>query len=300
MERVQLANELSFSRIVHGMWRLDKWQYDKEKALEFIESCMDIGITTFDHADIYGNYSVEELFGQSLALKPSIRQKIELVTKCGIKLISKNRPEHKIKYYDTSKEHIVLSVENSLKNFQTDYLDVLLIHRPDPMMNPSEVAEAFYKLKKEGKVRAFGVSNFLPSQFKLLNAYLDDPLVTNQIEISATYLDHFGNGTIEQCQYEKIAPMAWSPLGGGAILTSDEEKMIRVRKVLNKIKDEIGAVSIDQVLYTWLLTHPSKIMPIVGSGKMERVIAAVKSLELTMTRQQWFEIFEASRGREVD
>lgn len=300
MERIHLAEDVSLSRIVHGMWRLNDWGYSKEEVVEFIEQCLDLGVTSFDHADIYGNYTVEEQFGQALELKPSLRDKIEIVTKCGIKLISSNRPDHNIKYYDTSKEHIIQSVERSLENFRTDYIDILLIHRPDPMMDPSEVAEAFTRLKEQGKVKRFGVSNFAPSQVKLLNSYLDEPLVTNQIEISATHLEHFDKGTIEQCQMDRISPMAWSPLGGGSIFTSTDDKVKRVRNVLEKIQGETGAESMDQVLYAWLLNHPSKIIPIVGSGKLERVNSAVSSLNITLSKEQWFEILEASKGKEVD
>ncbi|KPB04972.1 aldo/keto reductase [Bacillus sp. CHD6a] len=300
MERVQLAEDVSLSRIVHGMWRLNDWGYSREEVVDFIENCLDLGVTSFDHADIYGNYTVEEKFGEALGLKPSLREKIEIVTKCGIKLISSNRPEHKIKYYDTSREHIIQSAERSLRNFQTDYIDVLLIHRPDPMMDPSEVAEAFTQLKREGKVKRFGVSNFAPSQFNLLNSYLEEPLVTNQIEISATHLEHFEKGTIEQCQMDRISPMAWSPLGGGSIFSSTDDNVSRVRSVLEKLQSETGANSMDQVLYAWLLTHPAKIIPIVGSGKLERVKSAVSALNIQLSKQQWFEILEASKGKEVD
>ncbi|MFE7061563.1 aldo/keto reductase family oxidoreductase [Sutcliffiella sp. NPDC057660] len=300
MEKIHLSKEVSISRIVHGMWRLQEWNYSNEQTLSFMEQCLETGVTTFDHADIYGNYMVEEKFGEALALKPSLRDEMELVTKCGIKLISSNRPEHKIKYYDTSKEHITLSVERSLKNLQTDYLDLLLIHRPDPFMNPEEVAEAFTALKESGKVKSFGVSNFKPGAYQLLNSYLDFKLVTNQIEISATHLEHFEAGTIELCQQERVSPMAWSPLGGGSIFTSQEDGVVRVRNVLEQIKEEIGAASIDQVLYAWLLAHPAKIIPIVGSGKIERVRAAVEATGLSLSRQQWFAIYEAYRGREVD
>lgn len=300
MEKINLSKDVSISRIVHGMWRLQEWNYTNEQTLSFMEQCLEMGVTTFDHADIYGNYMVEEKFGEALSLKPSLRDEMELVTKCGIKLISSNRPEHKIKYYDTSKEHIILSVERSLKNLQTDYLDLLLIHRPDPFMNPDEVAEAFTALKESGKVKSFGVSNFKPASYQLLNSYLDFPLVTNQIEISATYLEHFEAGTIELCQQERVSPMAWSPLGGGSIFTSQEAGVVRVRKVLEQVKEEIGAASIDQVLYAWLLAHPAKIIPIVGSGKIERVKAAVEATGLSLSRQQWFAIYEAYRGREVD
>lgn len=299
MQRVELTEDLSFSRIIHGLWRLSEWNMTNEEVLELIEECLNAGITTFDHADIYGNYTCEKMFGYALALKPELREQMELVTKCGIKLVSDNRPAHQIKSYDTSKEHILESVNQSLINFQTNYIDVLLIHRPDPFMNPAEVAEAFTQLKNEGKVRHFGVSNFKRSQFKMLQSYLDFPLVTNQIELSAYQLENFEDGTIDLCQEERLAPMAWSPLAGGAIFSSQDEQTIKLRSKLEEIAVEVGAQGIDEVLYAWLLSHPAHIMPIVGSGKMPRIESAIRALNLTLSRDQWFDILQISMGREI-
>lgn len=300
MQYIKLAEDLKFSRIIHGLWRLADWNLSTNDTQTLIEQCLDRGITTFDHADIYGNYSCEKLFGQALAQKPSLRESMQLVTKCGIKLTSDKYPERKINFYDTSKEHIINSANQSLKNLNTDYVDVLLIHRPDPFMNPQEVADAFIQLKEEGKVRYFGVSNFKRSQFDLLQSFLPFSLITNQIEVSPTYLNHFEEGTIEQCQQHKIAPMAWSPLGGGSIFTAEDERSIRVRNKLTEIGEEIGAKSLDQVVYAWLLAHPATIMPIVGSGKMNRIDVAIQALDLKVNRMQWFQILEASKGRPVD
>ncbi|KOO46175.1 aldo/keto reductase [Priestia koreensis] len=299
MERVQLKEDLQFSRIIHGLWRLADWKQSDQETLALLEQCLELGITTFDNADIYGDYSCEELFGKALALKPELREKMELVTKCDIKLLSDQRPEHGIKHYDTSKKHIIWSAENSLKKLGVDNIDVLLIHRPDPLMDPAEVAEAFRQLKQEGKVKHFGVSNFLPSQFDMLSSYLDEPLVTNQIEISVTHLEEFHNGSIDKCLEKRIAPMAWSPLAGGRIFSGDDEKSTRVRQTLEKIAGEVGAASIDQVMYAWLLRHPANIMPIVGSGKIERVKSAVEALNINLTREQWFDIWTSSLGHEV-
>lgn len=299
MQTVQLSEQVSFSRIVHGMWRLREWGMDKQELLQLIEECMEMGITTFDHADIYGDYSCEDLFGQALRLKPSLRSSMQIVTKCGIKLRSAKYPEHLVNHYDTSKEHIIRSVENSLRHFGTDYVDTLLIHRPDPFMDPAEVAEAFAQLKQEGKVLEFGVSNFLPSQMELLASYLDMPLITNQLEISIMQFEHFEKGTIEKCQEKRIAPMAWSPLAGGSIFSASTERAVRVKKTLEEIKEEIGAGSIDEVMYAWLLAHPAKIMPIVGSGKMERIRTAAQAVKLTLSRQQWFRIYISSLGHNV-
>ncbi|MDR0139972.1 aldo/keto reductase family oxidoreductase [Metabacillus idriensis] len=299
MQRIQLTEDLSFSRIIHGLWRLSDWNMSNEEVVNLIEECLKAGITTFDHADIYGNYTCEKKFGDALALKPELRKQMEIVTKCGIKLVSDNRPEHSIKSYDTSKEHILASVSKSLENFQTDYIDVLLIHRPDPYMDPAQVAEAFTQLKNEGKVRYFGVSNFKRSQFKMLQSYLDFPLITNQIELSAYNLENFEDGTLDLCQEERIAPMAWSPLAGGSIFSADDERAKSLRDTLERIAGEIGAKGIDEVLYAWLISHPANIMPIVGSGKMNRIESAIRALDLTLTRDQWFDILQVAMGREV-
>lgn len=299
MQRVQLTKDLSFSRIIHGLWRLSDWNMSNEQVVKLIEDCLDAGITTFDHADIYGDYTCEKKFGDALALKPALRKQMEIVTKCGIKLVSDNRPGHSIKSYDTSKEHILASVNQSLKNFQTNYIDVLLIHRPDPFMDPSQVAEAFTQLKQEGKVLYFGVSNFKRSQFKLLQSYLDFPLITNQIELSAYYLENFEDGTLDLCQEEKISPMAWSPLAGGEIFNSKDERAKHLRSKLELIAGDIGAQGIDEVLFAWLLSHPANIMPIVGSGNFERIESAIRALDLTLTRDQWFDILQVAMGREI-
>ena len=299
LDRIQLTDDFSMSRLAQGFWRLSNWGFDKQERLEFIESLLEMGITTFDHADIYGDYTCEDLFGEALELKPELREKMELVSKCGIKLISENRPEHEIKYYDTSKEHIISSVNNSLANLRTEYLDLLLIHRPDPLMNPNEVAEAFNQLKEEGKVLNFGVSNFLPSQFEMLNAKLEFPLVTNQVEISVMNFENFDNGTIEKCQEKDVAPMAWSPLAGGRIFNADTEKAERIKNTLYKIKEEVNADSIAQIMFAWLINHPAQIIPIVGSGKLHRVEEAVEAAEIELTRQQWFEIWQSGLGHPV-
>lgn len=298
MERINLNDSLGLSRLVFGVWRLADWNMSADQTKELIEQNLELGITSFDHADIYGDYTCEELFGRVLSQSPELRSKMEIITKCGIKLISQNRPNHKIKYYDTSTAHIIASAEQSLKNLSTDHIDLLLIHRPDPLTDPEEVAEAFRRLKAEGKVLHFGVSNFSPIQFDMLNSYLDEPLVTNQVEISGLCLDQFKNGTIEHCQLHNIAPMAWSPLGGGSVFSGQNEQVVRVREVLQQWSEEKGK-SMDQLLFAWLLGHPARIIPILGTGKIERVEKAIDALQINLTRQEWFELWQASEGEEV-
>jgi len=298
MEYTKLSASLKISRIVQGLWRITDWNFSDAQLLSFIEQVFNLGITTFDQADIYGNYESEKRFGEALKLKPSLRNEIQIISKCGIKLLSDKFPERKAKHYDYSYEHIVNSAETSLKNMQTDRLDLLLLHRPSPFFNAEEVAKAFEFLKEEGKVLNFGVSNFTPGQFDVLQSYLPEPLVTNQVEISPFCLEHFENGNIDFFQKHKIKPMAWSPLGGGDIFHTKDKETIDCLKVLNRIGDELNC-GVDQVIYAWLLKHPVGICPVIGTGKIERVNSAAKSLEINMDLEQWFQIFEAGLGKEL-
>lgn len=287
------------SRLALGVWRMAEWGMSRTEILDFIQSCLELGITTFDHADIYGDYTCEQLFGNALAKKSSLRTQMQLVTKCGIKLVSKNRPAHTIKHYDTRAVHIQASVENSLKQLETDYIDLLLIHRPDPLMDADEVATAFNHLRQSGKVLHFGVSNFLPNQFNLLASRLDFPLVTNQIEISVQYLAALEDGTLDQCQQLRISPMAWSPLGGGRLFQGMDDQSVRLREALTAVANQLGEASLDQVALAWLLAHPAKIMPILGTQKLDRIKSAITSETLQLSLEQWFAIWSASTGKAV-
>ncbi|HEX2621792.1 MAG TPA: aldo/keto reductase [Phototrophicaceae bacterium] len=297
---VKMGNsDLTFSRIIPGLMRLLEWKLSKEELSRWIHVCYEMGITTFDHADIYGSYRCEEVFGEALALTPSLRNKFQFVTKCGIALVSPNRPDHTIRHFITSKEHIIASAERSLRNLHTDHLDVLLIHRPDPLMNADDVAAALIELKKSGKVLYFGVSNFLPFHFDLLQSRLDFPLVTNQIEFSVTHTEPFYDGSLDQAQRLRLPPMIWSPVGGGKLFTSDDERSVRVRSALQKVADEIDGASLDQIALAWTMQHPAKPLPVLGTGKLERIKAAIDAEDIQLTRQQWFTIREASAGPEI-
>lgn len=298
-ERVNLTKDFEISRIAHGHWRLNEWGLSNKDLLKFVNQIIELGITTFEHADIYGDYNGERMFGNALKLDPALRKKIELVTKCGINLLSDKFPERKIKHYNFGYNHIVSSVENSLKNFNTDYVDMLLLHRPAPFFNPGEVARAFQDLKKEGKVRYFGVSNYTKEQFEMLSTYVEEPLVTNQVEISPYCLEHFKNGNIDFFLKEKIKPMAWSPLSGGNILNPRNKKGIRLLKTLEEVGAEMEVPFLDMVVYCWLLKHPVQMIPIIGTGKLDRIKNAVHALSLEMTIEQWYKIYTASTGVEV-
>lgn len=298
MLKTKLSSNFEVSKIIHGHWRLNNWNLRNIELLNFLEQVVDLGITTFDHADIYGDYTCENIFGEALKLKPALRNEIQIISKCGIKLISEKFPERTIKYYDYSYQHIISSVENSIKNFG-GYLDLLLLHRPSPFFNPHEVARAFADLHKSGKVLHFGVSNFLPHQFELLNSCLDNKLVTNQLEISPLHIEHFENGNIEFLQREKIIPLAWSPLGGGSILNPKSTSEIRIYTALWQVAEELNVNSISKVVLSWLYKHPAGIIPIIGSGKIQRIKQAVEAQKIDMSLEQWFKIYTAGLGKEL-
>lgn len=296
MQQLQLAaNGPLFSRMVMGYWRLMEWGFNAQQTATFIQQHLDLGITTTDHADIYGSYQCEQAFGDALRLQPSLRQHIQIVSKCGIALTA--RPEYALNHYITDASHIIASAERSLRNLHTDYLDLLLIHRPDPLMDADEVAQAFTTLRKSGKVRHVGVSNFTAQQFSLLQSRLDFPLVTNQVEISPLYQDLLLDGTLDLCQEKRIRPMAWSCLGGGRLFTDPAYQTLRDE--LEAIRGELDAISIEQVVYAWILALPSQPLPIIGSGKIDRVTHASQAADYTLSRQQWFRIRRAALGYDV-
>ena len=276
------------SRIIAGAWR---WHtLSPASAENIVLTALDQGITTFDHADIYGDYTSETIFGHVLRKNPALRNKMELVTKCGIKLVSSRRPATHVKHYDTSEAHIVGSVENSLKALGTDHLDVLLIHRPDPLLDPHEVAGAFAALKQQGKVLHFGVSNFTPAQFNLLQSYLPMPLITNQIELSLAKVAPLFNGDLDNLMAHRASPMAWSPLGGGNLV------------------DEVGRwenicaaynASFSQLALAWLLRHPAGIFPVIGTTRPERIEACALATGIQLQRQDWFIMLAQVTGTEV-
>ena len=274
-----------------GIWGAN--HSEKEVAI-LIEACLAEGLTTFDHADIYGDYTTEKLFGEALKKTNIDRSTIQLISKCGIEMPCQNR-DFTIKSYNYSKEHILKSVDKSLENLDTDYLDVLLLHRPSPLMDPGEIAKTFTVLKENGKVLEFGVSNFSPSQFDLLHSVF--PLITNQVEISLNKTEALYDGTLDQMQKNKIQPMAYSVLGD--YFSNISEENIRIEKVLQKICVKYNAEE-NQILLAFLLRHPSKIIPVIGTSRAEKISEMKKSLMINLEREDWFRLLEAKRGKEVD
>jgi len=284
------------SPIVAGVWRMASWNWSPQERLRWIEQCLDLGVTSFDHADIYGGYTVEALFGDALALAPELRQRMQLVTKCGIQLRVDARPDTRIKHYDTSAQHIVRSVEHSLTQLRTDVIDLLLLHRPDALMDADEVASAFDTLRTQGKVKAFGVSNYTPAQYELLQSRT--PLVTNQVECHPLHRAPLYDGTFDQAQRLRARPMIWSPLAGGALFSSETEDAMRVRGTLTSIGARYG-VSAATIAFAWLLRLPCNPYPITGSRRIEAMQEAVAATAITLDRQEWTDILVAATGKDV-
>ncbi|MBL6659132.1 MAG: aldo/keto reductase [Cryomorphaceae bacterium] len=276
------------SDIVVGTMRWGIWdaQFTTVQYEAMIEKAMSLGMSTFDHADIYGDHTTEAEFGAALKLHPAWRSQMELVTKCGIIRVCDQKPGHYIKAYDFTKSHILQSAEDSLRNLQTDYLDVMLLHRPDLLMDPDEVAEAFEMLYTSGKVRSFGVSNFTPSQVQLLQSTV--PVGVHQLEVSVKDVSAFDDGRLDQCTLDGIVPMAWSPLGGGKLPEA-------VVSALSTLAVEFE-VTPQAMALAWLLQHPSGILPVVGTTKAENLEAAQAALNIKLDRQQWYTIYQAATG----
>lgn len=287
---------LELSRIVAGMWRMGEWGMSVEARVAFIEQCLALGVTSFDHADIYGGYGVEELFGAALRAQPSLRDRIELVSKCGIKLVTPARPDHTIQHYDTSASHIMASAEESLRKLGTDRLDLLLIHRPDPLMEFDEIAAAFTRLKQDGKVLHFGVSNFTRHQFEALNRRI--PLATNQVEFSPLHTAPMFDQTFDGLQDLGVAPMIWSPLGGGRLFDALDERGATLHQAIQDVADRIGQ-PFCSVVFAWIMRLPCRPIPLTGSGRIAAIREAVLGASFELEREDWFRILRAARGHEV-
>jgi len=284
------------SRLILGLWRVGQWDLSATDLARLLEGCLDLGIDTVDLADIYHGYQCEGLFGEALRAAPTLRTRLRVISKCGIALVKPARPQHRVQHYNTSRTHILASVENALKATGLEHLDQLLIHRPDPLLDADEVAEAFGELRQAGKVAAFGVSNFRPHQLELLQSRLDQPLITNQVEVSLLHTEPLFDGTLDQAQRLRMQPQAWSPLGGGRLTREPTETPLG--RALAQVGRELEATP-EQLAIAWLLRHPCQIRPVVGSGRLERIRHLVAAEALVLDRQSWFQLLEGAVGHPV-
>lgn len=289
----------NFSKVVAGVMKWGQWgaKLDTAAMAKLIRECVDIGVTTFDHADIYGDHTTETDWGLAYQTSGVSRSDIEIISKCGIMMPSPQRPKIKHKHYDTSVGHIIKSVETSLTNLKTDHLDLLLIHRPSPLMRAHDIASAFERLRASGKVLRFGVSNFTTSQMQLVDKTTD--IRYNQMEISTFALDPFVDGTLDYCMTHGIRPMAWSPLGGGRLFSAlSRPDEINRRSRLSAVAHRYGW-SLDEMAYLFILHHPADIQIVTGSSKIERIQTACDAVHTIISDAQWYEIWTAATGVDV-
>lgn len=285
----------ALSTVVAGLWRLADWKLDVAARVRWIEQALELGITSFDHADIYGDYRAEALFGEALKAAPALRRRMQLVSKCGIRLRSADRP-YRVNHYDTGAAYVRTQVEQSLINLHTERLDLVLIHRPDYLMDAAALADTFRTLTREGKVAHWGVSNHSASQFALLHQH--HPLLTNQLELSPLAMQALDDGTLDQAQQLGLRPMIWSPLGGGRLFAGDDAHAMRVRQTMQPIAARLG-VSLATLAYAWILRHPSRPHPITGTGRIDGLREAVDALDITLDAEDWYAIWTASKGHPV-
>jgi predicted oxidoreductase len=296
MQRINLDGGTGLSRIVYGMWRLgDDPDTSPAHVQAKIEACLEQGITTIDQADIYGGYTAEAILGAAFAAAPGLRDRVEIVTKCGIVAPVGRHSAARVKHYDTSAAHVAASVEASLRAMRTDRIDLLLIHRPDPVMDPAETGAALDGLVAAGKVRAVGVSNFRPWDMTLLQASMRTRLATNQIELSLLAHEALVNGDLAFLQERGLPPMAWSPLAGGRLFAPEQAAL---RAALAAIAAEQGTDE-SAVAVAWLLHHPARILPVLGTNSLPRIRRIAEAARVAMDRQTWFALYTLALGREV-
>lgn len=288
-------SKTALSPIISGTMNWGVWDKNlSPKEMEnMIQICIENKITTFDHADIYGDYTTEADFGKAFKNTKISREKLQLITKCGIQLVTENR-SNKIKHYDYSKDYIIWSVEESLKKLKTDYVDVFLLHRPSPLMQADEIAEAVEKLKSEGKIIDFGLSNFTSSQTELIRQKTE--ISYNQVQFSATHFEPMIDGSLDYMQTNGIRPLSWNPLG--TVFREDTKKTRRLKKLFSTLleKYHLGA---DTLLLAWILKHPANVIPIAGTVNVARIQSLAKAVELEMDKEDWFAIWTESMGDDV-
>ncbi|GMW00754.1 MAG: aldo/keto reductase [Candidatus Hydrogenedentota bacterium] len=301
MLRFQLApNGPSVSTIAYGLWRLtdDPAGPVTSQVRAKIDACLECGITTFDNADVYGGYTCEGLFGRALAEAPELRDRMELVTKCGVRSPKAAMPEIGVAHYDATAARIKQCVDRSLSELRVDHIDLLLIHRPDWLTSAEDTAEGLLDVMACGKVRSVGVSNYTVHQFALLQKFLGFAPSTNQVELSLVHMDPIYEGTLDQCQAAGVHPMAWSPLGRGRLFTDESPDGVRLRAKLRELALEYGCDA-DQLALAWVKDLPSRPQVVIGTLKLDRIRRAATSADIHLAREHWYALWEAAKGKQV-
>ena len=300
MKRSKLtAQGPEFSRMVYGTWRLLDTQPTAQEINKRLHVCLDLGITTIDTAEIYGRYAVEERLGAALALSPGLRDKLEIVTKAGIYVPCPQHPERRTAHYDATGPRLSQSLEKSLRLLGTDHVELFLVHRPDWLTRADDTAAGLNQLLRSGKIRSAGVSNYSASQFDLLNAQMEQPLVTNQIEFHLLNPEPINDGTLHQCEKLGVLPMAWSPLAGGRLFDPSHPAAARLAAAATSLSARYHGATLEQLAYAWIMAHPSGPLPVIGTNKLERIQSAAKADCIVLEREDWYALWEAAQGRKI-
>jgi len=300
MKRIKLAaSGPECSRLVYGTWRLLDTKPTAQEINRRLHACLELGITTIDTAEIYGLYEVEQQLGAALALSPGLRDKFELVTKSGIYVPCSHYPKNRTAHYDATGPSLIESLEKSLRLLGTDHVELFLVHRPDWMTRADDTAGGLNELLSTGKIRAAGVSNYSASQFDLLNAHMEHPLVTNQIEFHLLHPEPINDGTLHQCEKLGVRPMAWSPLAGGRLFDPANPAAPRLAAAAKSMSARYDGASLEQLAYAWILAHPSHPLPVIGTNKLERLQAAAQAEAVVLEREDWYALWEAAQGRNI-
>ena len=297
MNQVCLTENLSLSQVIFGCMRIVESGISQDALMKLVKKCLDLGVDTFDHAPVYGGFTCEKVFGDAVLRRdPALRRQMKIVTKTGI--VPGGRKGNDRVYYDARKASILAEMDESLARLGTDHVDLLLVHRPDPLADPAETADALDTLIAQGKALNVGVSNYTPEQMNALKKHLKAPIATNQLEFSVKAVDNFFNGVSDDLFARGMKPMAWSPLGGGSVFKGQDEQSVRIRAAVRKLADKHGA-EMDTIMYAWLFRHPLEIMAVTGTMNEKRVENAVKALDIELAHNEWYEIAAASRGYDV-
>ena len=297
MKQVCLTENFSLSQVIFGCMRIVQSGISQDELMKLVKKCLDLGVDSFDHAPVYGRYTCEKIFGDAVLRKdPALRSQMKIVTKTGI--VTPGRKGNDRGYYDARKASVLAEMDESLERLGTDHVDLLLVHRPDPLADPAETADALDTLVAQGKALHVGVSNYPPAQMAALKKHLKAPLVTHELEFSVKAVDNFFNGVSDDLFARGMKPMAWSPLGGGSVFKGEDEKSVRIRAAVGTLALKYG-VEMDTLMYAWLFRHPLEIMAITGTMNEKRVEHAVKALDIEIAHNEWYEIAAASRGFDV-
>lgn len=297
MKQVRLTGDFSLSQVIFGCMRIVQSGISQDELMKLTKKCLDLGIDSFDHAPVYGGFTCEKVFGDAVLRRdPAMRGQMKIVTKTGI--VPGGRKGNDRVYYDARKASILAEMDESLQRLGTDHVDLLLVHRPDPLADPAETADALDTLIAQGKALHVGVSNYTPAQMNALQKHLKAPIATNQLEFSVKAVDNFFNGVSDDLFARGMKPMAWSPLGGGSVFTGEDEQSVRIRAAVRKLADRYG-VEMDTIMYAWLFRHPLEIMAVTGTMNEKRIEYAAQATEIEIAHNEWYEIAAASRGFDV-